>query len=136
MSDYIYLYDSTLRDGSQTFGVDFSTVDKQDIAHELDDIGIDYIEAGWPGSNPTDDAFFADLPKLTQACLTAFGMTRRNSTSVDNDPGLNTLINSGVKSVCIVGKSWDFHVTEALEITFEENLQMIAESIAYIKKKG
>lgn len=136
MSERIYLYDSTLRDGAQTNGVDFSAIDKQDIALQLDALGIDYIEGGWPGANPTDDAFFADLPALTQARFTAFGMTRRQGTSVGNDPGLNTLINSGVKTLCLVGKSWDFHVDHALNITHAENNAMIGESIAYAAQKG
>lgn len=134
--NYIYLYDSTLRDGAQTHGVDFSAVDKQDIAAALDALGVDYIEGGWPGANPTDDAFFADMPQTTHAKITAFGMTRRQGTSAANDPGLNTLINTGVKSVCIVGKTWDFHVDNALNVPREENLAMIAESIKHLKKKG
>lgn len=132
----VILYDSTLRDGAQTHGVDFSAVDKQDIAKELDKLGIDYVEGGWPGANPTDDSFFADLPRLKHAKITAFGMTRRQGTSAANDPGLNTLVNTGVKSVCIVGKTWDFHVDHALEVPREENIAMIAESTKHLKKKG
>ena len=131
----IYIYDSTLRDGAQTHGVDFSAVDKQDIARQMDKVGFDYIEGGWPGANPTDDAFFADLPSLKHARLTAFGMTRRANASAANDPGLNALINTGVKSVCIVGKTWDFHVDQALEIPRDENIRMITDSIAYLKSK-
>lgn len=136
MSERIYLYDSTLRDGAQTNGVDFSTIDKQDIALQLDALGIDYIEGGWPGANPTDDAFFADLPSLSHSHFTAFGMTRRPNSSAENDPGLNALINSGVKTLCLVGKSWDFHVDHALNISHAENNAMIGESIAYACKKG
>jgi 2-isopropylmalate synthase len=136
MAERIYLYDSTLRDGAQTEGVDFTTVDKQDIAKKLDEMGIDYIEGGWPGANPTDDEFFAKPPKLKKSKLTAFGMTRRPSTSAKNDPGLATLINSGVKAVCIFGKSWDFHVIKALGTTLEENLKMVSESIKHIANKG
>lgn len=136
MSERIYLYDSTLRDGAQTSGVDFTSIDKQDIALQLDKLGIDYIEGGWPGANPTDDAFFADLPPISQAKFTAFGMTRKPSSSAENDPGLNALINSGVKTLCLVGKSSDFHVNHALNITREENNAMIGESIAYAAKKG
>lgn len=132
----VYLYDSTLRDGAQTQGVDFNTVDKQDIAIQLDKLGIDYIEGGWPGANPTDDAFFAEKPKLAKANLTAFGMTRRPSTSVENDPGLNALINSGVKHICLVGKAWDFHVDHALEISHDDNRRMIQDSIEYVKSKN
>ena len=131
----IYLYDTTLRDGAQTQGVDFTVVDKQDIALQLDRLGIDYIEGGWPGANPTDDAFFADQPKLSHAHSVAFGMTRRPNTSADNDPGLNSLVNSGVNHICIVGKSWDFQVTEALDIKLEDNLAMIKDSVTYLAGK-
>src|ERR1700741_3205070 len=92
MTDRIYLYDSTLRDGAQARGVDFTLADKQAITRELDRLGIDYIEGGWPGANPNDDAFFAAPPALQKAKLSAFGMTRRSGRSADNDPGLNTLI--------------------------------------------
>ncbi|MFT6333257.1 MAG: 2-isopropylmalate synthase, partial [Lentimonas sp.] len=130
----VYLYDSTLRDGAQTSTVNFSVNDKKKIAHMLDNLGIDYVEGGWPGANPTDDEFFENPPKFKNSNLTAFGMTRRPSSSVDNDPGLNALINSKAKSVCIVGKSWEFHLTHALNISSDENLKMIGESIAHIKK--
>lgn len=136
MSERIYLYDSTLRDGAQTAGVDFSATDKHAIALQLDTLGIDYIEGGWPGANPTDDAFFSNLPSLSTAKMTAFGMTRKANTSAGNDPGLNTLLRSKVKQVCIVGKSWDFHVEEALNISQEENLAMISESILFLTQKG
>jgi 2-isopropylmalate synthase len=131
----VYLYDSTLRDGAQTSTVNFSARDKIEIANKLDELGIDYIEGGWPGANPTDDEFFANLPNLKKSRFTAFGMTRRTNTSAANDAGLNALINSGVKSVCIVGKTWDFQLTHALNISEEENLKMISESIAHIVKK-
>src|SRR5690349_24924892 len=88
----VYLFDTTLRDGAQTQGVDFSVADKLAIARELDRIGIDYIEGGWPGANPTDDGFFADPPALGHATLTAFGMTRRPGRSAANDPGLNAIL--------------------------------------------
>ena len=135
MADRVYLYDTTLRDGAQTQGVDFSVVDKQEIAQQLDALGLDYIEGGWPGANPTDDRFFAAMPKLKHAKMVAFGMTRKPSNSAENDPGLNALVNSGVKFICIVGKAWDFHVTEALGISREENLSMIRDSIKYIVSK-
>lgn len=131
--DRVYLYDSTLRDGAQTNGVDFSVADKISISHKLDELGIDYIEGGWPGANPTDDAFFTSPPKLEKSKLTAFGMTRRPSTSAENDPGLASLINSGAKAITIVGKSWDYHVTKALNIELSDNIKMIAESIKHIK---
>lgn len=131
----IYLYDSTLRDGAQTSTVNFSVRDKIEIAKVLDGIGIDYIEGGWPGANPTDDEFFSSLPKLKKSQFTAFGMTSRTGVSAANDAGLNALINSNVKSVCIVGKTWDFHLEHALHISEKENLAMISSSIAHIVKK-
>jgi len=136
MTDRIYLYDSTLRDGAQTEGVDFTAVDKQDIAKRLDALGIDYIEGGWPGANPTDDQFFSAMPKMKKAKISAFGMTRRPGTSASNDPGLAPLMESGVGVLCLVGKTWDFHVKKALETTLEENLEMISDSITYATKKG
>lgn len=135
MTERVYLYDSTLRDGAQTSGVDFTSVDKQDIARELDKFGIDYVEGGWPGANPTDDAFFNELPKLKRTKLTAFGMTRRKDTSAANDPGLASLLNTGAKSICIVGKTWDFHVKKALEISLDENVKMVADSIKHIAEQ-
>ncbi len=135
MAERIYLYDSTLRDGAQTQGVNFSVVDKQDIAMELDALGLDYVEGGWPGANPTDDKFFAAAPQFKSSKLVAFGMTRRTGTSAANDPGLNTLLNTGVKHVCIVGKTWDFHVTHALDVSLKENISMITQSIEYLVKK-
>src|SRR5918995_7192456 len=105
MTKRIYLFDTTLRDGAQTQGVDFSVADKRHIAGELDALGVDYIEGGWPGANPTDDAFFADPPALARARLCAFGMTRRAGRSAANDPGLATLFQSGTDAVTLVGKS-------------------------------
>ncbi|MDB2415318.1 citramalate synthase, partial [Rickettsiales bacterium] len=119
-----------------TDGVDFTAADKQSIAKKLDELGIDYIEGGFPGANPTDDEFFSDLPKLKKSHISAFGMTRRLKTSAENDPGLASLVNSGAKHCCIVGKTWDFHVTKALGVKLDENLQMIGDSIAYINKRG
>ncbi|MQP67596.1 citramalate synthase [Niveispirillum sp. SYP-B3756] len=132
----VYLYDTTLRDGAQTSGVDFTVADKIAIAQELDALGVDYVEGGWPGANPTDDAFFADPPKLGRATFTAFGMTRRPGRSASNDPGLSALLDSPAQAVCIVGKSWDFHVDVALGIPREENLTLIADSIREIKARG
>lgn len=134
--DRVYLFDTTLRDGAQTQGVDFSVVDKRAIARMLDDLGIDYIEGGWPGANPTDDAFFADPPTFSRATFTAFGMTRRPGRSAGNDEGLQGLINAGAPAVCIVGKTWDFHVDRALEIDRDENIDLIRDSIAEIVAKG
>jgi 2-isopropylmalate synthase len=131
----IYLFDSTLRDGAQTQGVDFLVADKSAIARALDGIGIDYVEGGWPGANPTDDAFFRDAPVLERAKFTAFGMTRRPGRSVENDPGLAALLDVKPAAVCMVGKTWDYHVDVALEIPRDENIQMISDSIAYAKAK-
>src|SRR5688572_20450961 len=131
----VYLFDSTLRDGAQTQGVDFSADDKAAIALALDRIGIDYVEGGWPGANPTDDAFFSQPPTLKRGRLVAFGMTRRQGRSADNDPGLNALLNAKVDAVCMVGKSWDFHVDVALGISNSENIDMIADSVAHAKTK-
>ncbi|MGE0754858.1 MAG: citramalate synthase [Alphaproteobacteria bacterium] len=131
----IYLYDSTLRDGAQARGVDFTVADKQAIARELDKLGIDYIEGGWPGANPNDDAFFENPPKLKHSQLTAFGMTRRAGRSAENDPGLADVLDAGTKSVCLVGKSWKKQVESTLGISGKENLRMIAESIAHVVKK-
>ncbi len=134
-SNRVYLYDSTLRDGAQTQGVDFSVADKSAIARELDGLGIDYIEGGWPGANPTDTAFFAAPPKLHRSRLSAFGMTRRAGRSAENDPGLNALLNSGVSSVCMVGKSWDYQVKEALGVDLDENVTMISDSIRHARTR-
>ncbi len=132
----IYLFDTTLRDGAQTHGVDFSVTEKATLAAALDDLGIDYIEGGWPGANPTDDSFFARPPKFRHSRLTAFGMTRRAGRSASNDPGLSAVLNSGAESFCLVGKTWDFHVKVALNITPEENLASIRDSISAAAGKG
>jgi 2-isopropylmalate synthase len=134
-ADRIYLYDSTLRDGAQTQGVDFGVADKTAIAAALDRLGIDYIEGGWPGANPTDDAFFAALPRLARARVTAFGMTRRSGRSAANDPGLTAVLSSPARIACLVGKTWDFHVETALGITLSENIDMIADSLAEAAKR-
>ncbi len=131
----VYIYDVTLRDGAQTQGVDFSSQDKIAIARELDAIGIDYIEGGWPGANPTDDSFFAELPDTKHSKFTAFGMTRRAGRSTENDPGLNALLNVDTNMVCMVGKTWDFHVDVALEIEREENIAMVADSIKLVSER-
>jgi 2-isopropylmalate synthase len=136
MENKIYLFDTTLRDGQQTTGVNFTVSDKMIIANALDEIGIDYIEGGWPGANPTDDEFFNRKIDFKNSLFTAFGMTRRPNKGASNDPGLNSLINSNASSVCIVGKSSSFQVKEALGIDNKENISMIAESISEIKKKN
>lgn len=131
----IKIYDSTLRDGAQTKGVAFNVKDKILIAKKLDEMGVDYIEGGWPGANPTDDDFFKKAPKLKNSKLVAFGMTRKNRTIAENDIGLNKVLHSGVNTACIVGKSWDFHVKKALGVSLKNNLNMIDESIGFSKKK-
>jgi len=132
MAERIYLYDSTLRDGAQARGIDFSVADKLAIAAELDAFGIDYIEGGWPGANPTDDAFFAQVTTPKKAKLTAFGMTRRAGRSAANDPGLQDVLSANTPSVCLVGKAWDWQVEAALKISKKENLRMIEESFAHV----
>lgn len=133
--DRLYLYDTTLRDGQQTQGVQFSTEEKHLIADALDHLGVDYIEGGWPGANPTDSEFFADAPK-TKAIFTAFGMTKRAGRSAENDEVLAGVLNAGTDSVCLVGKTHDFHVTTALGITLEENIENIEKSIAHLVAQG
>lgn len=132
----IWLFDTTLRDGAQTRGVDFSVADKIAIAKALDAVGIDYIEGGWPGANPTDNAFFSNLPKLTTAKSVAFGMTRRSGRSASNDTGLVAVMDAETDSTCLVGKTWDFHVKTALGIGLDENLQMITSSLQAAVKRG
>jgi 2-isopropylmalate synthase len=130
------LFDTTLRDGAQTTGVDFSLEDKRRIAEVLDGLGIDYIEGGYPGANATDTAFFAEKPKLANAIFTAFGMTKRAGRSIANDPGIQALLQSSAEAICLVAKAWDYHVRVALGITNEENLEALAESIRAIRAAG
>src|SRR3569623_1806050 len=132
----VYLYDTTLRDGAQTQGVDFSVEDKRQLALALDSLGVDYIEGGWPGANPTDTAFFGDKPALKQARFTAFGMTKRAGRSAANDPSLAPVLEAATEAVCLVGKSSAFQVKVALEIALEENLDNIARSMEAIVAKG
>src|SRR5690606_23038693 len=132
----IYLFDTTLRDGNQTQGVDFGVPDKVAIARELDQLGIDYVEGGWPGANPTDDGFFDAPPRLPRARLTAFGMTRRGGRSAANDPGLAVTLRSKVDTICLVGKSHARHAEVALGVSREENIQMIADSIGEVVRRG
>jgi 2-isopropylmalate synthase len=131
----LFIFDTTLRDGAQTQGVDFSVEDKRQIALALDELGVDYVEGGWPGANPTDTAFFSDPPPLARACLTAFGMTKRAGRSAANDPGLSAVLDAQANAACLVGKTWDFHVDVALEIPRTENIDGISESIAAVIKK-
>ncbi|WP_306047190.1 citramalate synthase [Nioella sp. MMSF_3534] len=131
----LYIYDTTLRDGQQTQGVQFSTAEKQTIATLLDRLGVDYIEGGWPGANPTDSAFFDAAPR-TRATMTAFGMTKRAGRSAENDEVLAGVLNAGTGAVCLVGKTHDFHVDTALGITLPENLDNIAKSVAHLVAQG
>ncbi len=136
--DVVQLYDTTLRDGAQQEGISFSVDDKLKIARKLDELGIHFIEGGWPGSNPKDVEFFekAQDLNLSQAVLCAFGSTRRPHIKAEDDSNLRALIEAKTRVVTLVGKSWDLHVTRVLETTLEENLAMISESIGYLKSKG
>ena len=131
----IYIFDTTLRDGAQTQGVDFSIDDKLKIAEALGSLGVDYIEGGWPGANPTDTEFFQKKINIKSSILTAFGMTKKTGRSAENDPGLSALLNSKASAICLVGKSWDFHVDVALGISNEENLENISESAKHFVKE-
>ncbi|HEU0072339.1 MAG TPA: citramalate synthase [Alphaproteobacteria bacterium] len=135
MADRVYLYDTTLRDGAQTQGVDFNVADKTAIAEALDALGIDYVEGGWPGANPTDDAFFAAPPRLKKAKFAAFGMTRRAGRSASNDPVLTALFGSSARVSTMVGKTWDFQVKVALGIELDENIAMIRDSMKMAAEK-
>ena len=132
----LYLFDTTLRDGAQTNGVDFTLHDKQLIAHMLDELGIDYVEGGYPGANPTDTEFFATRPKLDHARFTAFGMTRRAGRSASNDPGLAGLLEAKADAICFVAKASAYQVRVALETTNEENLASIRDSVKAAKEAG
>jgi 2-isopropylmalate synthase len=132
----LYLYDTTLRDGAQTQGVDFSLEDKALIAEQLDGLGLDYVEAGYPGANPTDTKLFAEVRPLKFATITAFGMTKRPGRSIANDPGFQSVLEAKAGAICLVAKSWDFHVDVALGITLQENLQGIRESVAAVVASG
>jgi len=132
----LYLFDTTLRDGAQTQGVDFSVADKERIARLLDELGIDYVEGGYPGANQTDTEFFGAPPKLAHATLTAFGMTKRAGRSISNDPGFQAVVQSSARAVCLVAKSWDYHVRIALGISNEENLESVADSVKAVVASG
>src|SRR5215210_254028 len=131
----LYLFDTTLRDGAQTTGVDFSLDDKRAVATLLDRLGVDYVEGGYPGANPLDTAFFAEK-RTKNAKFTAFGMTKRPGRSVYNDPGVAALLDAKADAICFVAKSWDYHVRVALETTLEENLASIRDSVRAAQAKG
>jgi 2-isopropylmalate synthase len=136
--EQIYLYDTTLRDGTQREGISLSVVDKLKIASRLDEFGVHYIEGGWPGSNPKDADFFERVRSMAfqQAKIAAFGSTLKKNTRPEDDPNIQALLAAGTPVVTLVGKSWDLHVTEVLQATLVENLEMIAESVAYFKALG
>ncbi len=138
MTTKITVYDTTLRDGTQQEGLSLSLGDKLQIAHMLDQFGVDYIEGGWPGSNPKDIAFFeqAGTLGLTHARVTAFGSTRRAGLDVQEDPQIGALLAAQTPTVTIFGKSWDLHVHQVLNTSLEENLQMIADSVSYLRRHG
>src|SRR5215470_3537412 len=131
----LYLFDTTLRDGAQTNGVDFTLHDKLTLAGMLDELGIDYVEGGYPGANPLDTEFFAQERRLSTT-FTAFGMTRRPGRSTSNDPGLAALLEAKADAICFVAKSWDYHVRVALETTPEENIASIRDSVRAAIGKG
>lgn len=134
----IFIYDTTLRDGEQAEGVSFSLADKIRVAQRLDEFGVDYIEGGWPGSNPKAVDFFQEMKKhnLKHARMAAFGSTRHIKNPADADPNLAKLLEVEVPVTTIFGKTWDFHVTEALRVSLDDNLEMIRTSVAYLKSKG
>jgi len=132
----VFLYDTTLRDGAQSERISFSLEDKIRIAQKLDEFGIDYIEGGWPGSNPKDLNFFKRIKEipLKHAKIAAFGSTRRAQVAPEDDSNLKALLESETPVVTIFGKSWNLHVTEVLRTTLENNLKMIYDSIKYLKR--
>src|ERR1700692_1124785 len=131
----VFTFDTTLRDGTQGEAVSLSADDKILVAHRLDELGIDYIEGGWPGSNPKDKDFFARAKsiKFKHARLTAFGATRMARNPVEEDSSVNALIEADTPVVCIFGKTWELHVRKALGITEEENLKLISDTVRYLK---
>ena len=136
-ANHIAVYDTTLRDGAQGEGVNFCLQDKVRLAKMLDDLGVDYVEGGWPGSNPKDIDFFKEMRRnaLSRAKLVAFGSTRRKGVKASADANLASILDADAYAAALVGKSWDLHVRDALRVPYEENLDMIASSIAYLKKR-
>jgi 2-isopropylmalate synthase len=134
----VTIYDTTLRDGTQGTGISFSVLDKVRVAEKLDDFGVHYIEGGWPGSNPKDAAFFTEAAQREwkNAKITAFGMTRRGRIKVEDDAQVQMLLDAKTPAVTIVGKTWPLHVTEVFQVSLEENLAMISDTVAYLKKHG
>src|SRR5262249_4900092 len=139
LPERVEIYDTTLRDGAQLEGISLTVDDKLRIAEQLDWLGVHYIEAGWPGANPKDDEVFRRLPqelKLETSKLVAFGSTRRVKGKVDSDDTLRQLLDAGTETVCIVGKSWDYHVAEALQTTLDEGAAMVSDSIEFLHANG
>jgi 2-isopropylmalate synthase len=134
----VTIYDTTLRDGTQGTGISFSVLDKLRVAEKLDAFGIHYIEGGWPGSNPRDIAFFEEAAKRKwkHARITAFGMTRRGKLAVQDDPQVQLLLDAATPAVCIVGKTWPLHVTEVFQVSLDENIAMISDTVAHLKNHG
>jgi 2-isopropylmalate synthase len=134
----VYIYDTTLRDGAQTEGVNFSLEDKLRITQKLDELGVDYVEGGWPGANPKDTLYFKEVKKLplTRVKVVAFGSTRRPNRKVEEDELVLNLLKAETPAITIFGKSWDLHVTEALKTSLDENLRMVEETCSFLKKHG
>ena len=130
------IYDTTLRDGTQGFGVDLSLADKLALTEELDALGVAFIEGGWPGSNPKDRAYFEEVRErgLGRGKISAFGSTRRNGARAEEDPNLRALVDSRAAITCIFGKSWDLHIAEALRVSEADNLRMIGESVDFLRR--
>ena len=138
MPNTLVLYDTTLRDGNQSEGISYSSVDKIRIARRLDDFGVDYIEGGWPGSNPKDMEFFRKAAEIDwrNSKITAFGSTRRKDNAVAKDQNMKLLLDADTPAVTIFGKTWDLHVTDGLRTSLENNLELIYDSVAYLKDNG
>ena len=136
--DSILIYDTTLRDGTQGLGLSFSSLDKIRVAEKLDEFGVDYIEGGWPGSNPKDVEFFTEAKKKSwkKAKIAAFGSTRRADKKVELDPQIKTLLEAETPVITFFGKTWKLHVTEVLRTTIEENQSMIRDTASYLKSEG
>jgi 2-isopropylmalate synthase len=134
----VRLYDTTLRDGAQMEGVSLSLIDKLAITEQLDLLGVHYIEGGFPASNPKDEEYFRAVRErdLKNSRIVAFGMTRRAKNRAEDDPTLSAMVASGAPAVAVVGKSWDFHVTDVLRVSLDENLSMIEDSIRFLKNAG
>ncbi|MEK6577282.1 MAG: citramalate synthase, partial [Nitrospirota bacterium] len=133
----VEIYDTTLRDGAQAEDVSFSVEDKLRISQRLDDLGVHYIEGGWPGSNPKDIEYFREIKRLDlkTSKVVAFGSTRRATNRVENDPVTKSLLDAKTEVITIFGKSWDLHISDVLRISFKKNLELISDSISYLKSK-